>query len=118
MSPLQLLSLAPLIAMLCIAAVIDWRERRIPNWLTVLMLISGINSSFLPAHLVSPGFAALGILIGFAIPFVLFAMGALGGGDVKLLAAAGSWLGPVGIVKLIVIESIVGMIIVVVQALK
>src|SRR3954447_21149422 len=118
MSPLQLLSLAPLIAMLCIAAVIDWRERRIPNWLTVLMLISGINSSFLPAHLVSPGFAALGILIGFAIPFVLFAMGALGGGDVKLLAGVGAWLGPVIVVKVFLAAAIVGMFIVLVQSAK
>src|SRR5438270_12717349 len=99
MSSLQLLSLAPLLAMLCIAAGIDWRERRIPNWLTMVMALSGIATSFLAGHVASPGQAMLGMLVGFAIPFVLFAMGALGGGDVKLLAGAGAWLGPIIIIK-------------------
>jgi Flp pilus assembly protein protease CpaA len=45
-------------------------------------------------------------------------MNALGGGDVKLLAGVGIWLGPVGVIKVILIESVVGMIIVLVQAAK
>src|SRR5215211_5201799 len=100
MSHLQLLSLAPLGAMLCIAAGIDWRERRIPNWLTVIMALSGIAGSFMGGHVAAPGQAMLGLLVGFAIPFVLFAMGALGGGDVKLLAGVGAWLGPIIVIKI------------------
>lgn len=118
MSPLQLLSLAPLLAMLCIAALIDWRQRRIPNWLNVLMLLSGIAGSFLPGRVASPGEAMLGMLVGFAIPFVLFAMGALGGGDVKLLAAAGAWVGPIMIGKIFLAAAIVGMVIVLVQSTR
>lgn len=118
MSPLQLLSLAPLLAMLGIAAVIDWRVRRIPNWLTVLMLLSGVVGSFLPGSVASPGQAMLGMLVGFAIPFVLFAMGALGGGDVKLLAGAGAWLGPIIIGKIFLAAAVVGMIIVLVQSTR
>ena len=118
MSPLQLLSLAPLLAMLGIAAVIDWRQRRIPNWLTVLMLLSGISGSFLPGRIASPGQAVLGMLVGIAIPFVLFAMGALGGGDVKLLAGAGAWVGPIIIGKIFLAAAVVGMIIVLAQSTK
>src|SRR4051794_40262091 len=118
MSHLQLLSLAPLGAMLVIAAVIDWRNRRIPNWLTVLMALSGIAGSFMTVHVAAPSAALLGLLVGFALPFVLFAMGALGGGDVKLLAAVGAWLGPIIIIKIFLAAAIVGMVIVLVQSAK
>jgi prepilin peptidase CpaA len=118
MSHLQLLSLAPLGAMLVIAAVIDWRERRIPNWLTVVMVTSGIAGSFLGGRVAAPGQAMLGMLVGFAIPFILFAMGALGGGDVKLLAGVGAWLGPIIVIKIFLAAAIVGMVIVLVQCTK
>src|SRR5439155_8884501 len=118
MSRFELLALAPMLAMLVIAAAVDWRTRRIPNWLTVLMMLSGIAGSFLPGRIASPGQAMLGMVVGFAIPFVLFAMGALGGGDVKLLAGAGAWLGPIMIGKIFLAAAIVGMIIVLVQSTR
>ncbi|HEX3356653.1 MAG TPA: A24 family peptidase [Tepidisphaeraceae bacterium] len=118
MSALQLFSLVPLFGMLCIAAVIDWRERRIPNWLTLLSVASGIAGSFLAGHVAGPSEALLGMIVGFAIPFVLFVMGALGGGDVKLLAGVGAWLGPVGAVKVFLAAAVVGMIIVLIQSAK
>jgi prepilin peptidase CpaA len=118
MSGFRLLTLAPLLGMLFLAAVIDWRSRRIPNWLTAILALSGIATSFFPGHVASPLQAILGMLVGFVIPFVLFAMGALGGGDVKLLAGVGIWLGPLGVIKVILIESVVGMMIVLIQAWK
>src|SRR5207248_1261453 len=39
-------------------------------------------------------FAAAGFLLGFAVFFVLWILGACGGGDVKIFAAVGAWLGP------------------------
>ena len=69
-----------------VAGWMDLRYRRIPNWLNVLMLLSGVAGSFLPGRIASPGQAMLGMLVGFAIPFVLFAMGALGGGASKAQA--------------------------------
>ena len=39
----------------------------------------------------------MGWLVGIAIFFVPFALGGLGGGDVKLLGAIGAWLGPVNV---------------------
>ena len=113
-----MLSLAPLTAMLAVAAFIDWRQRRIPNWLTVVMMASGLAGSLLPGNVIPPSTAFIGLLVGFAIPFVLFVMGALGGGDVKLLAGVGAWLGPIGVIKIFLIECIVGMIIVIVQSIR
>jgi prepilin peptidase CpaA len=112
----HLLFLAPMLALLFVAAVIDWRCRRIPNWLTFVLAVSGIAGTFIPGHLITVGQSLSGMGVGFAIPFVLFAMGALGGGDVKLLAGLGCWLGPMGAIEVFAVAAIVGMVIVLFQA--
>lgn len=101
---------------LLIAAVIDWRSRRIPNWLSLSLAATGFVSTLLPGAALSPAQAFIGFAVGFAIPFVLFVMGALGGGDVKLLAAIGAWVGAAGVFKVFLAAAVVGMIIVLVQS--
>ncbi len=110
------LHLVPLFAMLLWAAVTDLRERKIRNWLTVSLMLTGLAQSFTPAHSTTPAGAILGLLAGFGITFVLFAMGALGAGDVKLMAGVGAWLGPAGVLAAFVIEALIGMVIVLTQA--
>lgn len=115
MSPDRLLMLVPLIAMLAGAAITDLRARRIPNWLTLSMIATGMAQSVMHPAL-SPGQSALGLLCGFALTFVLFGMGALGGGDVKLMAGVGAWVGPVGVFAVFAIAAIIGMIMVLAQS--
>lgn len=116
MTVYHLLMLCPMLAMLVIASCIDARSRRIPNWLTLSLASAGVAQSFVPGSLVTPGQSLLGLLLGFGIPMVLFVMGALGGGDVKLLAAVGAWLGPALVFKVILAAAVVGLVIVLVQA--
>ena len=99
-----------------LAAYIDVRERRIPNWLNLLIILSGIAQSFFATRLVGPGMSVLGLFVGATIPFVLFAIGALGAGDVKLMAGVGAWVGPVPALMVFVVEKVVGLIIVLTQA--
>jgi prepilin peptidase CpaA len=78
-------------------AVVDYRQQRIPNWLTVPAAVLGlIYSSLAPG-----GVGLLASLAGFAIGFGLlllpWLLGGGGMGDVKMLAALGTWLGPKGI---------------------
>jgi prepilin peptidase CpaA len=78
----------------CIAAVaccIDVREHRIPNWLTFGAAAAGIIFHAFAGG--GDGFtgALLGWLTGAAIFFLPFALGGLGAGDVKLVAALGAW---------------------------
>src|SRR5687768_7459580 len=92
-----LIPYAPLAVLLVWAAVVDARERKIRNWLTVSLMLSGLMQSWTPMATVGPGAAALGLLVGFALLVLPFAVGAIGGGDVKLMAGIGAWLGPLGV---------------------
>jgi prepilin peptidase CpaA len=46
----------------------------------------------------------------------MFAIGAVGGGDVKLLAGIGAWLGPWAVFQVFCVEAVIGMVIVLAQA--
>jgi prepilin peptidase CpaA len=112
----QLISYAPLLLLLVWAAAVDLRRRRIPNWLTGLLILSGLAQSFLPGQAVTPTASLIGMLAGAGVPFLLFAIGAMGGGDVKLMAGIGAWLGPMPAFAVLVVEKILGLIIVITQA--
>jgi len=111
-----LIGLAPLITLLFVAAVIDARQRRIPNWLSFGLLLAGLGRAIAWGSSGAVEHALLGVLVGGAIPLVLFAISALGGGDVKLLAAVGAWIGPGPVLTVFCVEAILGMAIVLVQA--
>jgi prepilin peptidase CpaA len=106
----------PMLAALILAAVIDLRYRRIPNWLSLALVAAGIFQSFLFSGGPSPTQALAGLGVGFALPFILFAMGALGGGDVKLLAGVGAWMGATMVFQVFLAAALVGMVMVLAQA--
>jgi prepilin peptidase CpaA len=111
-----LLMSVPMLGLLVWAAAVDVRQRRIPNWLTFSLILSGLAQSFTWARTVSPSDACLGFLTGFALTFVMFAIGAMGGGDVKLLAGIGAWLGPWPTLTVFATEAIIGMVFVLAHA--
>jgi prepilin peptidase CpaA len=77
---------------------LDWRTRRIPNWLTVPAFGTGIAANALVSGW--PGakgaLEGAGLALGLLLPFVL-ARG-LGAGDWKLMGALGAFLQPSGLV--------------------
>jgi prepilin peptidase CpaA len=112
----NLLHFAPLLVTLGWAAVGDVRTRRIPNALTLAVAVAGVAASFLAGGVLTPWQSLLGLLVGLAIPLPSFALGAMGGGDVKLLAAVGAWVGPRGAVVVYLAAAVIGMLIVLVQS--
>src|SRR5688500_13264036 len=109
---------APVVAFLAIAAVIDWRQRRIPNWLTFTLVLSGIAQSMMPQAMCSPMGSLLGLVVGFGLTFMLYALGAVGGGDVKLLAGIGAWFGPQAALAVFAVEAIAGAVMAIAQAAR
>jgi len=81
-----------LVVVVLIAAVTDLRSRRIPNLLTIPALIVALGMrAFVGGDFFLDGLAAAGITLALALP--VFALGGVGGGDVKLLTAVGAFLG-------------------------
>ena len=94
-----------------LACVTDLNTRRIPNGLTFGAALLGFLYQFLSGGLDGFGHAALGWLVGALIFSVPFALRGLGGGDVKLLAALGAWLGWKMILPIVLGASVIGAII-------
>jgi prepilin peptidase CpaA len=91
---LQILSSSLLPVLLIIAAASDVLSLRIPNWLNILTAVL-----FLPlawATGMPLGEFGIHLAVGaglFVFGFLLFQFGLFGGGDAKLMAAAGLWFG-------------------------
>ena len=89
------------------ASVEDLRRRQVPNWLTVAGLTGGLAGAAC-AGWHALGLAAAGAAVGFLVMLPLHRLGALGGGDVKLMAAFGSLLGAPAILTAAVFGAIFG----------
>jgi len=87
-----LTSMVLLLAVL--AGWLDWRSRRIPNWLTVPALGGGLVVNTVAWGWLGTKSALEGAGLGLAVllPFVL--LRGLGAGDWKLMGALGAWVGP------------------------
>ena len=91
-----------------VASAWDIQTRRIPNVLTL-----GAPIAALGAHLTMGGLdGAMLTLGGWALGLVLFlplfALGGMGAGDVKLLAAFGAWMGAWNVVQTALAAGVIG----------
>jgi prepilin peptidase CpaA len=88
--------LVPIVVMAgCLAAAaIDLRTRRVPNVLTGAMAVAGLALAAAGVGRFDLATALVGGLAGLALMLPGHVFGATGAGDVKLLAAAGTLLGP------------------------
>ena len=84
------------VVLVAAATMCDLKTRRIPNSLTLGAAAVALVLQLALAGWPGLGFAASGWLLGLVLFFPVFALGGMGAGDVKLLAAIGAWLGPVG----------------------
>lgn len=109
MEVLQLILLAILPALVIVAGLKDLTSMKIPNWISGLLILGffpaalllGLTVSEIGIHL---AVAVAALLIGMG----LFALNLLGGGDVKLMAAACLWLGLSGSGVFVLATAVVG----------
>ena len=94
-----------------LGAYFDVISARIPNRLTYPAILLGLvlRFGFLGWHGLVQG--VLGMLLCGGLFFVLFVIRAMGGGDVKLMAAVGSWVGARHTVTALIICALAGGII-------
>ena len=107
--------LLPLMILLAVAAVIDGRIRKIPNWLNLVILVTGLVQAATIGTPVTLAQSLMGILAGFGILLIPYLLRAMGGGDVKMLAAIGAWLGAMATLQVYLVAAVVGLGIVLVQ---
>lgn len=95
------------LTLVVLAGVSDIRTRRIPNTLTVTGL--GIALALRGATGVEPlAMGLAGAVIAFVPAVPLVVLGGLGGGDAKLLAAVGAFVGPAGLPTTLLVTALMG----------
>jgi Flp pilus assembly protein protease CpaA len=120
-----------LMVLLTAAALIDLRTTRIPKVLTIAIAIAGLlvnivrggwlSSQNMETWQLGTGsvgigmidgflFSFSGLLLAFILFFVMYSLGTCGGGDVKLCAGIGAWIGAAYVVFLLLV-SVVALII-------
>jgi prepilin peptidase CpaA len=89
-------------------AVTDIQSARIPNRLTYSALLAAL--SLRVALLGLPGLksGAVGMVVAGGLFLLLFVLGAMGGGDMKLMAAVGAWVGSAQVTTLILAAALAG----------
>jgi leader peptidase (prepilin peptidase) / N-methyltransferase len=114
LTPLLLARDWPFVSLLVAITFIDLDLRIIPDRLSLPGLLLGLATAAL-----TPGLGLLPALAGAALGFGLFygmawlylrltGRSGLGGGDVKLLAMLGAFVGPLGVLVTVMVSSIVG----------
>ena len=102
--------LAALAIALLVAGFTDLRSRHIGNWLTGAVALSAPLFWWASGLALWPDIAMqVGVAVAaFAVLAGLFALGAMGGGDVKLLTALALWIEPLWFLRLLVVMALLG----------
>jgi prepilin peptidase CpaA len=98
----------PTLTVLAVATFTDLRSRRIPNWLVLPFMVSGVAISGWLHGWHGIGQSLSGLALGGLLFGILCFLGGMGMGDVKLCAAVGAWIGPSQLVVALVVTGIAG----------
>jgi prepilin peptidase CpaA len=100
--------LTVLVAGTCAAAAIDLRTRRVPNRLTTAIAAAGLGLAAFGAGEIGLKASLAGLALGMVLMLPGHLFGGTGAGDVKLMAAVGSLVGPARIVTTFLDMAIAG----------
>lgn len=98
----------PTVIVLAIATFTDLHSRRIPNWLVLPFMVAGICVSGWLHGWDGIRHSLSGLALGAALFGLLYWLGGMGMGDLKLCAAIGAWVGPKQLILALVLTSMAG----------
>src|SRR5579863_9799388 len=103
------------LALACCGGWIDWRTRRIPNWLTVSGAVIGLaaNAILRGWHGALTSLEGMGLALGLLLPLVL--LRGFGAGDWKLMGAMGAMMGWRGMLSVLFVSAVISGIMAVIQ---
>ena len=96
------------IGLVGVATVCDLRDREIPDWISVLLVLCSVSAIALGFSPLSYWGMGYGMVVGLIATYPFFHVGGIGGGDVKLVAAIGAMLGPFAVVTALFWMALVG----------
>ena len=82
-----------LILCLMIASIYDAATHRIPNWISLTIIVSGLSWNFFSAEGLDLKDSGTGLIVGLLLMLPGYVFGSMGAGDTKLMAAIGSVVG-------------------------
>ena len=103
---------------LIVAAWIDGKELRVPNWITYPMVFSGLAFCTWVGGWSGLGAGLLGMVCGLLCLLPLYSVGGMGAGDVKLMAGMGAWLGWELTLYAFAVSTVVGAVMAVIMVLR
>jgi len=97
----------PALVLACYGGWMDWRTRRIPNWLTVSGALAGLaaNASLQGWHGALMSLEGAGLALGLLLPLVL--LRGFGAGDWKLMGAMGAVMGWQAMLFVLIVSALV-----------
>ncbi|MCA9176762.1 MAG: prepilin peptidase [Planctomycetales bacterium] len=115
MSSAQIALTACVVVFTLVAALLDWRFKKLPNRITLPAFLAGLafhlawgaTENGFAGSLQHLAFSLGGFATGFGVLFVLWVTGGGGGGDVKFMGALGAWLGASLTVKVFLVGAVV-----------
>jgi len=111
MSPMSQARFDLMLAISIPIVVTDLRFRRIPNWACGVLFLAGVVASGFEQGLSGILWSLGGAWAGLLAFLIFYALGGMGGGDIKLMAACGSLIGLRGLPVAIVLSAGIGGII-------
>lgn len=87
---------------------IDILSQRIPNIITIPAILTGVLSHGMFQGISGLIYSMEGLVLGVLLLIVPYLLGGMGAGDVKLMGAVGSVLGPTGVFGAVLLTALIG----------
>jgi prepilin peptidase CpaA len=100
------------------AGILDWRSRRIPNWLTIPGLLIGLAVNFATTGIAGGLQSLEGAAAALTVLLPVVFLRGLGGGDWKLMGALGAWLGPGQVLMILLVTIFLSGLLALVQIIR